>query len=76
MYEDQHDVYLEILDRALEAERDKTRAEVELGYLKQTISVIASRNAIAVLTDGQIHHMVDAISQIMLSAAKTPSQMN
>lgn len=69
-------IYDSTLDELIKAEREAARAQQELAWLKTTIGTIASRQSLAVLTDEQVQFLSNSISQIVMSAAKSPDRLN
>lgn len=76
MHDDVRAIYDSTLDALLEAEKASARAQQELSWLKTTIGTIASRQSLAVLTDEQVQFICQSISQVVLSAAKSPDRLN
>lgn len=72
--------YDEVLDRAMEAEREFGSLTQEYDYLKatfsQTLNMFQNRQTVAVMTDAQVQIISQTISSLVQAAAKNPNQLN
>jgi len=68
--------FKEVMNRAIQSEREAATLKSEMEFQKRTLTLIASRDSVAILTDGQVQHVVQSIAQLVLSSQKAPSQMN
>ena len=69
-------VVADTLNRALAAERDKSKAETELGFLQQSIVTMMQRPVMASITDAQIHDICQTLSQIVVSYMTPKEKQN
>jgi hypothetical protein len=72
--------YDEVLDRAMEAEREFGSLTQEFDYMKQTftqtLALFQNRQSVAVMTDAQVQLISQTISALVQGAAKNPNQLN
>jgi hypothetical protein len=69
-------LYADVLNKAIMAERRRAEIETEHMYLKNTISQIAGREVIAVLSDGQMQQLVTMFQQLATAALMKPEMKN
>lgn len=68
--------YNDIMNRAILAEREASKLQADMEFQKRTLTIIASRESVAVLTDAQVQAVIQSIAQLVMSQQKTPDQMN
>lgn len=69
-------LYANIIERAMQAERDKGTALTELEYLKASIQSLLSRPVVAMLSDAQIATMNQNIAHIVLAGLKPKEKLD
>jgi hypothetical protein len=69
-------LYANIIEKAMQAERDKGAALTELEYLKMSIQSLLSRPVQAVLTEAQITTMNQNIAHIVLAGLKPKEKLD
>lgn len=75
-YYNRDEDFKEIMNRAILAERESARIVQDIEFQKRTLSLIARRDSVAILTDAQVQHVVQSLAQLIMSQTKAPSQMN
>lgn len=72
--------YDDLLDRALEAEKEYGSVQQEYDYLKatfgQALNLFQNRQSVAVMTDAQVQLISQTIASIVQATAKNPNQLN
>ena len=80
MFYEKTDLCETLLDRAVEAETEKSRVQSEMEFQKRTLGALANslnnKEFVAVLNDHQVQHIVGALSQVIASSQTKPSEMN
>jgi len=69
-------LYANIIEKAMQAERDKGVTEAELNYLKSSINAILQRPVAAMLSDAQIATMNQNIAHIVLAGLKPKEKLD
>lgn len=68
--------YDELVDQAAEANEEAERAKAELDFLKNTVSSLATRPSMVVLSDEPLGFLCSSISQIVVGAMRDPARLN
>lgn len=69
-------VVADTLNRALAAERDKTKTEAELMFLQQSIVTMMQRPVAASLTDEHVHQIGQVLTQLMVAYITPKEKQN
>jgi hypothetical protein len=70
-----HDENIEIMDRAIQAERESSAARTELGFLKTTVVTLVQRPGVVVMTEEQFGILSNTIQQAVQAIVK-PNSLN